>query len=69
MLYSTSDIPEYPQTPSANVKNAYNITTVKGKYAGRNGGTEKTFPALLPGALEDYIGVKAGDVIKLQQAD
>ena len=56
MLYSDSNLPEYPSTTDANDNNAYNITfsSMNLYDYGWKEVTEsmKTFKILLPGALE-----------------
>lgn len=51
LLYSDSDIPEYPETTSTNSKNAYNITLSNGSHDNIQYGAETTYPTFIPAAL------------------
>ena len=68
MLWSTSNIPEYPTTiTGVNDGNAYNIT-----FSGQNGYEgfqDETFyftvPIVIPGVISSALAVDAGDLMKI----
>ena len=72
MLYSTSNIPKYPETiTGVNDGNAYNITfSGQDGYEGFQGETFYfTIPVAIPGVISSYLAADAGDLIKIQLGD
>ena len=69
MLFSTADLDSYPETTEANFKNAYNISVSSGNlYASNQKGSEETYPVIIPGALQNWLSIDAGDTVKLSIA-
>ena len=65
LLYSTKHLNDYPETTYDNWKNAYNISvSADDLYRNPQMGTEETFPIILPGALQGWLAINAGDNIK-----
>ena len=72
MLYSTSNIPAYPETiTGVNDGNAYNITF--SGPDGYEGFQDETFyftvPIAIPGVISSYLAADAGDLMKIQLGD
>ena len=66
MLFSTDDLDPYPETTEANFKNAYNISVSSNNlYASSENGSEQTYPTIIPGALQNWLSIDAGDTVKL----
>ena len=73
LLYSDVDLDNYPSTiKDINDKNFNNITftyqpnSIYEGYGATVSDTSVNGKMLVPGALEGYVGIKAGDVVKLQ---
>ena len=66
LLYSTHKLNGYPETTYDNYKNAYNISvSAYNLYRTPQEGTENTLPIILPGALQGWLAIDAGDTVKL----
>lgn len=68
MIYSNASLTDYPATvPNFNIKNTYSTTFSKNSktpYAAQ-GGTEATYPCVIPSALASSFAVEVGDLVKL----